>query len=76
MEKGDVHDRLSVVCDTIRSVAADYGQEDTRVQSLLASIESNLSELRELMVVKRGIGGSNDSGNASFAEVCCDSYSS
>ena len=78
---GDVHGRISRVLDALleisetevvvqNNVSLFVEDNGRRIDSLLSAIESNTSELHEIIVVKGDKDTSKDSGNTSLTEVC------
>ena len=51
------------------TLAVDLGRPG-RIDALLLAIESNTSELHELIVIRKDKDNSKDSGNTSLTEVC------
>ena len=83
MESGqneDIHGRISRVLDALLEIseaevvlqgrASSLLADRSRIDALLLAIESNTSELHELIVIRKDKDNSKDSGNTSLTEVC------
>lgn len=74
----DVHCRISRVLDALLEISEtkvvlqnNIVGDRSRIDALLSAIESNTSEIYELIVRKIDKDTSKDSGNTSLTEVCC-----
>lgn len=77
-QNGDIHGRISRVLDALLEISeAEVVLQDrpsslladrSRIDALLLAIESNTSELHELIVIRKDKDNSKDSGNTSLTE--------